>query len=134
MLSPVLNRIPWTTDVMQVLEHLDLKQRNGVCFTLCCYPVSPKIFTNAQEIISNILFYEKRYLLNGGISMNLAEMQDLLGIQFKQVGSRYRFTAKPAPTWNHVQASKVCNLICTYKLAEIVSIDNDSVQFQTISN
>ena len=32
MLSPVLKRIPWTTDVMQVLEELDPEQRNGVGF------------------------------------------------------------------------------------------------------
>ena len=50
-----------------------------------------------QEIISNILFYEKRYLLNGGISRNSAEMQDLLGIQYEEVGSCYQFVAKPAP-------------------------------------
>jgi hypothetical protein len=84
-----------------------------------------------QEIISNILYYEKRYLLNGGMSQNSAEMQDLLGIQFMEVGSSYQFIAKPAPTWNHIQASKVCNLVCIYKLAEIVSIDNDSVRFGT---
>lgn len=84
-----------------------------------------------QDIISNILFYEKRYLLNGGMSQKSAEMQDLLGIQFKEVGSCYQFVAKPAPTLNYIQALKVCNLVCIYKLAEIVSIDNDSVHFGT---
>lgn len=84
-----------------------------------------------QEIIANILFYEKRYLLNGGMSQKSAEMQELLGIQFQEVGTRYRFIAKPVPTWNLMQALKVCNLVCIYKLAEIVSIDNDSIQFGT---
>lgn len=65
------------------------------------------------------------------MSQNSAEMQDLLGIQFKGIGSSYQFIAKPAPTWNHIQALKVCNLVCIYKLAEIVSIDNDSVGFGT---
>jgi hypothetical protein len=92
------------------------------------YVVSKNI-DDLQEIISNILFYEKRYLLNGGMSQKSAEMQDLLGIQFKEVGSCYQFIAKPAPTLNHIQALKVCNLVCIYKLAEIVSIDNDSVHF-----
>jgi hypothetical protein len=87
-----------------------------------------------QEIISNILFYEKRFLLNGGISQKSAEMQELLGIQFQEVGSRYQFIAKPAPTgtWNHIQALKICNLVCIYKLAEIVSIDNDSIRSGTM--
>lgn len=40
MLSPVLSRIPWTTDVMRVLEKLDPNQKNGVCFTFCCVSVS----------------------------------------------------------------------------------------------
>jgi hypothetical protein len=34
LLSPVLKNIPWTTDVMQVLQQLDPTQRNGVCFYL----------------------------------------------------------------------------------------------------
>lgn len=131
MLSPVLKNIPWTTDVMQVLQQLDPKQRNGVCIILCCFPVSPKILTIMQEIISNILFYEKRFLLNGGMSRKSAEMQDLLGLQFREVGSCYEFIAKPAPSWTHMQALKVCNLVCIYKLAEIVSIDNESVRFGT---
>jgi hypothetical protein len=90
-----------------------------------------KILTIMQEIISNILFYEKRYLLNGGMSLKSAEMQELLGIQFEAVGPCYQFVAKPAPTWNHMQALKVCNLVSIYKLAEIVSIDNDSIHFGT---
>jgi hypothetical protein len=88
--------------------------------------------TIAQEIISNIVSYENRFLLSGGISQKSAEMQDLLGIQFQEVGSRYRYISKPAPTWNLVQALKVCNLICIYKLAEVVSIDNNSIQFGTM--
>lgn len=131
MLSPVLKNIPWTTDVMQVLQQLDTNQKNGVRCILCRYPVCPKILTTLQEIINNILFYEKRYLLNGGMSQKSAEMQDLLGLQFQEVGPCYQFIAKPAPTWNHIQALKVCNLVCIYKLAEIVSIDNDSVHFVT---
>lgn len=51
----------------------------------------------AQEIISNILFYEKKFLLNGGMTTKSAEMQDLLGIEFKEVRRRYEFVAKPAP-------------------------------------
>jgi hypothetical protein len=98
-------------------------------FLSCVVTVSPKTLTIMQEIISNILFYEKRYLLNGGISRNSAEMQDLLGIRYEEVGSCYQFVAKPAPACNHIQALKVCNLVCIYKLAEIVSIDNDSVPF-----
>ena len=131
MLSPVLKRIPWTTDVMQVLGQLDTEQKNGVRFTYC-YAVSPKISTIAQEIISNILFYEKRFLLNGGMSRKSAEMQDLLGIQFKEVGSHYQFIAKPAPTLNHLQALKVCNLVCIYKLAEVIAIENGLIQFGTM--
>ena len=84
-----------------------------------------------QEIIANILFYEKQYLLNGGITAKSGEMQELLGIEYTQDGSHYQFIAKPAPTWNSVQALKVCNLICTYKFAEIVSIDNDLEQRYT---
>jgi len=129
MLSPVLKNIPWTTDVMQVLQQLDTNQKNGVCCILCRYRVSLKILMTMQEIINNILFYEKRYLLNGGMSQKSAEMQDLLGLQFQEVGSYYQFIAKPAPIWNHIQALKVCNLVCIYKLAEIVSIDNDSAHF-----
>ncbi|KDR68712.1 hypothetical protein GALMADRAFT_256533 [Galerina marginata CBS 339.88] len=110
MLSPAFKRIPWTSDFMQVLERLDPNQRNG-------------------EIITNILSYEQRYLLNGGLSQKSKEMQDLLGIQFQSVGSGYKFISKPTPTWNLLQASKVCNLICSYKLAEIVSIVNNSVTF-----
>jgi hypothetical protein len=86
----------------------------------------------AQEIISNILFYEKRFLLNGGTTTKSAEMQDLLGIQFKEVGQGYEFISKPAPTLNAIQALKVCNLVCIYKLAEVVSIDNDSFKFGTM--
>jgi hypothetical protein len=86
----------------------------------------------AQEIISNILSYEKRFLLNGGMTTKSAEMQDLLGLQFKEVGQRYEFIAKPAPTLNVLQALKVCNLVCIYKLAEVVSIDNDCLKFGTM--
>jgi hypothetical protein len=89
---------------------------------------------NKQEIIANILFYEKRYLLFGGMSEKSAEMQDLLGIQYKQSGSTYEFIAKPPPTWNFLQAMKVCNLICIYKLAEIVSLVNGSIKFGTSSH
>ena len=85
----------------------------------------------AQEIISNILFYEKKFLLSGGMTTKSAEMQDLLGIKFKEVGRRYEFVAKPAPTLNSLQALKVCNLICIYKLAEVVSINNDLLKFGT---
>ena len=84
-----------------------------------------------QEIISNILHYKKRFLLNAGSSRKSLEMQDLLGIQFQEVGSCYQFIAKPAPSCNNNQALKVCNLVCIYKLAEIVSIDNDSIPFGT---
>lgn len=129
MLSPVLNMIPWNTDLMRVLEQLDPKQTNGVCFFLPCDSFSQTIL---QEIISNILYYEKRFLLNGGISTKSTEMQDLLGIQFKQVGQRYEFVAKPAPTLNVFQALKVCNLVSIYKLAEVVSINNDSIAFGTV--
>jgi hypothetical protein len=94
---------------------------------ILCYSV----LINAQDIIANILSYEHQYLLNGGMSTKSAEMQDLLGIQFQQVGSAYQFIAKPTPQWTIVQASKVCNLVCTYKLAEVVSIVNDSVHFGT---
>lgn len=87
-----------------------------------------------QEIIANILFYEKRYLLFGGMSVKGAEMQDLIGIQYKQSGSSYEFIAKPPPSWNFVQAMKVCNLICIYKLAEVVSLDNGSIEFGTSSH
>ena len=86
----------------------------------------------AQEIISNILFYEKRFLLNGGLSQRSAEMQELLGLHFQEVSSSYQFIAKPAPSFNHIQALKVCNLICIYKLAEVVSLDNNSIEFGTM--
>jgi hypothetical protein len=102
----------------------------SMCY--CVVRLSSKILTFMQEIISNILFYEKRYLLNGGMSQKSAEMQDLLGIQFREVGSSYQFISKPAPVLNHIQALKVCNLVCIYKLAEIVSIDNNSVHFGAI--
>jgi hypothetical protein len=95
---------------------------------------SCKILMNTQEIIANILFYEKRYLLFGGMSEKSAEMQDLLGIQFKQYGSDYEFIAKSPPIWNFVQAMKVCNLICIYKLAEIVSLVNGSIKSGTSSH
>lgn len=87
---------------------------------------------SAQEIISNILFYEKWFLLNDGLTTKSAEMQDLLGIQFKEVGQSYEFISKPAPALNVFQALKVCNLVCVYKLAEVVSINNDSVNFETM--
>ena len=86
----------------------------------------------AQEIISNILFYEKQFLLNGGLSQRSAEMQELLGLHFQEVSSCYQFIAKPAPSLNHMQALKVCNLICIYKLAEVVSLDNNSIEFGTM--
>ena len=44
LLSPVLNQIPWTTDVMRVLEDLDPDQENSVRFTMCCHPA--KILIN----------------------------------------------------------------------------------------
>lgn len=65
------------------------------------------------------------------MSQKSAEMQDLLGLQYQQVESSYQFVAKPAPKLNHIQALKVCNLVSIYKLAEIVSIDND-IQSRTI--
>jgi hypothetical protein len=99
---------------------------------LYCYAISLTMSMIAQEIISNILSYEKRFLLNGGITTKSAEMQDLLGIQFKENGQHYEFIAKPAPTLNIIQALKVCNLICIYKLAEVVSINNDSIKFGTM--
>jgi hypothetical protein len=117
---------------MQVLEDLDPEQENGVHFTMSCHPT--KILMNRQEIIANILFYEKRYLLFGGMSEKSAEMQDLLGIQYKPSGSSYEFIAKSPPSWNFVQATKVCNLICIYKLAEIVSLVNGSIESGTSSH
>jgi hypothetical protein len=96
------------------------------------YVSSLRISKSVQEIISNILFYEKMFLLNGGMTTKSAEMQDLLGIQFKEVGQRYEFISKPAPRLNVIQALKVCNLVSIYKLAEVVSINNDSIKFGTI--
>ena len=62
------------------------------------------------------------------MSEKSAEIQELLRIQYRQSGSSYEFIAKSPPTWNFHQAMKVCNLICIYKLAEIVSIVNGSIK------
>ena len=56
-------------------------------------------------------------------------MQDLLGLQFQELGSGYQFISKPAPPLNLIQALKVCNLVCIYKLAEVVLLDNNSIPF-----
>ena len=47
---------------------------------LCSVMLFLKISMIAQEIISNVLYYKKQFLHNGGITMQSVEMQDLLGV------------------------------------------------------
>ncbi|KAF8175165.1 hypothetical protein BJ912DRAFT_1075419 [Pholiota molesta] len=112
MLSPALQRLPWGTNIMEILQQLDHNGKHG-------------------EIISNVLRYEQKYLLNGGASKESMDMQSLLGIKFEvhSDGSGYHFFSITPPNWNDLQAWKVCNLACNYKLAEVLSIVNDSVVF-----
>jgi hypothetical protein len=59
------------------------------------------------------------------------EMQFLLGIKFEVHSSGYHFFSTVPPDWNDLQAWKVCNLVCNYKLAEVLSIVNDSIGFSS---
>lgn len=57
MLSSVLNRIPWNTDVMRTLEQLDPNQTNGVCFTPFIFPLSE--FQRVHRKLSPTFFFMK---------------------------------------------------------------------------
>jgi hypothetical protein len=129
MLSPAFQRLPWGTNIMEVLQRLDRNRKHGVSFFI--RRNASKLTDKMQEIISNILFYEQKYLLNGGASRESMEMQFLLGIKFEVHSSGYRFLSTPPPDWNDLQAWKVCHLVCNYKLAEVLSIVDGSVGFSS---
>lgn len=129
MLSSALRRMPWGTNIMEVLQQLDHNHKHGVSFFIHCN--APKLTNNMQEIISNVLSYEQKFLLNGGASKESMEMQFLLGIKFEVHSSGYQFFSTAPPDWNDLQAWKVCNLVCNYKLAEVLSIVIESVGFSS---